>query len=547
MKKRVLQILICTTILSMISGCSKSDNKKITPDTETRSDTEISSTENVGTIPDTAKDDIILISDYSNYAEGYQERGWFIDGNGNVYDYDFTDGYMPEYYSQNEGYEFKEKLRLIKEKAKPTGTCDISAISKIYTEGISIDPDAEYLNEFAANDAGQNCLYFHDSENDELVLISASGDTDITPTDKHAKSASQYVNNLSIESTGNEPVTFLTSDNYYIINSHCGYINGAEGCFILFNSDEIDEFKNLTGIDIYGLFSDIEYADFEDDSEYGQYVYFVQISNTNTMGYNLVYDGLMKQGNIYQFTEGTEYSIPDDDAEVGEALDGFCTVAAVYTYNDTPQDNEYLHTNSEPWQRIEASPHNQDLTEETSQETNQENDNSETGLSFPASAAGEYYFSSGAGGWGTTLTVYEDGTFNASFHDSDMGASGEGYDGTTYIGNCYGQFTVTEKQSDYIYKMSVDITGHSTLDEEYIETYTYDDGTEYRQRYVYSDVYGLDEGTTFMLYLDGAPTSELPEGFIMWMAMPRGWGDNIPETLSFNGIYNVEGDCGFGQ
>lgn len=538
MRKQILQILICTTILGMISGCGKSDNKKITPGTDTEQTTEVTNT-----IPESAKDDIIFITDYSNYAEGYQESGTFIDGSGNVYAYDFNGEYLPEYYlSENEGYEFIEKLRLIKENSEPTGTCDISALSQMYNEALKIDPKAEYENEFAANDAGETYKYFYDSENDELILISGTGDTDITPTDKHAKTVSQYLHTLIPDNTGNATTAFLTSDNYYIVNSRCGYVYGADGCFVLFNPDEVEEFKNLTGIDIYGMLDDIEYTDFRADTEYGQYIYFVQISNVNNMGSNLVYDGLMIQGDKYKFIEGRRYSTPDDDEIVGEALDGFCAVAAVYTYLDMPQVDEYLTWNGESFQRIETLLANSDLNNDnTNTEINDVN------TAFPAVAAGEYYFSSGAGGWGTTLTVYEDGTFDASFHDSNMGESGDGYDGTTYIGTCNGKFTIVEQQSDYIYEMAIDITDHSTLGEEYIETYTYDDGTEYRQRYVYDDVYGLDGGTTFMLYLEGVPTSELPDGFLLWMAMPRAWGEDIPEALPFNGIYNIENDWGFGE
>ena len=39
----------------------------------------------------------------------------------------------------------------------------------------------------------------------------------------------------------------------------------------------------------------------------------------------------------------------------------------------------------------------------------------------------EFYFSSGAGGWATVMTIDADGTFSGNFHDSDMGTTGEGY------------------------------------------------------------------------------------------------------------------------
>ena len=42
-------------------------------------------------------------------------------------------------------------------------------------------------------------------------------------------------------------------------------------------------------------------------------------------------------------------------------------------------------------------------------------------------AAGHYSFGSGVGAWGTVMKVNKDGTFSGSYHDSDMGATGDGY------------------------------------------------------------------------------------------------------------------------
>lgn len=42
-------------------------------------------------------------------------------------------------------------------------------------------------------------------------------------------------------------------------------------------------------------------------------------------------------------------------------------------------------------------------------------------------AAGNYSFGSVVGAWGTVMKVNKDGTFSGSYHDSDMGATGDGY------------------------------------------------------------------------------------------------------------------------
>lgn len=149
----------------------------------------------------------------------------------------------------------------------------------------------------------------------------------------------------------------------------------------------------------------------------------------------------------------------------------------------------------------------------------------------------DFFFSSGAGGWSTDFELDDDGTFEGEFHDSEMGASGEGYpNGTYYECEFEGKFSMPVKVSDYSYKMTLESI---RLDEpegkEYIK-----DGV----KHICSGPYGLEDGKTFMIYLPGAPVSELPEGFLWWANVYTEYGDTLPED--FYGIYNVEADTGFG-
>ena len=48
----------------------------------------------------------------------------------------------------------------------------------------------------------------------------------------------------------------------------------------------------------------------------------------------------------------------------------------------------------------------------------------------------------------------------------------------------------------------------------------------------------------FILYLPGAPTADLPQGFLDCIRMPRAWND-IPEKLPVYGLYNTEAEAGF--
>ena len=67
-------------------------------------------------------------------------------------------------------------------------------------------------------------------------------------------------------------------------------------------------------------------------------------------------------------------------------------------------------------------------------------------------------FSSGAGGWSTTLTLSQDGSFTGAFSDSEMGERDENEypNGTVYVCNFSGQFKDIKKVNDYTYSMTLD-------------------------------------------------------------------------------------------
>ena len=161
-----------------------------------------------------------------------------------------------------------------------------------------------------------------------------------------------------------------------------------------------------------------------------------------------------------------------------------------------------------------------------------------------------FEFSSGAGGWGTELTVNPDGSFEGLYSDSDMGDIGPGYpDGTLHCCRFKGQFTGYTKVSPFIYELDFDTP-------EYENT----PGTEEISegiRYVYSVPYGLDGTQSLILYLPGTPWEVLPEAYIEWIFQPYGTyvktnydGDgeyyrSFPAELPFCGLYNSNEEDGF--
>lgn len=146
-----------------------------------------------------------------------------------------------------------------------------------------------------------------------------------------------------------------------------------------------------------------------------------------------------------------------------------------------------------------------------------------------------FIFTSGAGGWGTELTIEPDGTFAGMFHDSEMGAIGdENPNGEVYLCNFSGAFTDFTRVSDTVYSMRLkQLDTEGTVDEYYI-----DDGI----KFIYAEPYGMDNADVFYLYLPGTPREELPEGFLSWVRLDDG-ADALPENLF--GLYNAGGEQGY--
>lgn len=66
----------------------------------------------------------------------------------------------------------------------------------------------------------------------------------------------------------------------------------------------------------------------------------------------------------------------------------------------------------------------------------------------------KFTFSSGAGGWATEITLNDDGNFNGQYYDFEMGDRGDEYpNGTVYISNFSGKFTIPKQIDEYTYSM----------------------------------------------------------------------------------------------
>lgn len=156
---------------------------------------------------------------------------------------------------------------------------------------------------------------------------------------------------------------------------------------------------------------------------------------------------------------------------------------------------------------------------------------------LPDAAPFDFTFASGAGAWGTTMTLNADGSFSGSYHDTDMGTLGEGYDATMYTSEFSGSFSNIQQINDYTYSLTL-----NTLD---IQNAVGEERIEEKIRYVNAEPYGMEKGTDYILYTPETPLDELNEDFLSW------WPDNGQreekglKVLGRYGLYNKEMGYGF--
>ena len=148
----------------------------------------------------------------------------------------------------------------------------------------------------------------------------------------------------------------------------------------------------------------------------------------------------------------------------------------------------------------------------------------------------EWTYSSGVGGWFTSMKIQPDGTFAGQYHDSEMGEMGDDFpDGTVYGCLFHGRLSMAGQADGNAWRVHVDSV---ELDEGQVPE-AIEDGI----RYVTCDPAGVVAGHDMTLYLPGTPVSDLPEGFQFWaFAANGGWG---AEALPCYGLYDEQADTGF--
>ena len=225
-----------------------------------------------------------------------------------------------------------------------------------------------------------------------------------------------------------------------------------------------------------------------------------------------------------------------DDAAAGATAErGTKQTLTVDDTETAASENEDSLIETETEDRAQAQP--EEAAETATQDsTDPAQETREADPLFKELAKWEFYFSSGAGAWGTELEIHEDGSFNGVYSDSDMGDTGEGYSGgKQYYCSFSGQFAEPERVDEYTYSTRIlEIRYEDEVGKEEI----IDDVL-----YIYTDVYGLEDAEDILIYLPGKPLDELSEAFLSWMFLYDYDGDELP-FCALNNAVNEEGFAG---
>ena len=149
----------------------------------------------------------------------------------------------------------------------------------------------------------------------------------------------------------------------------------------------------------------------------------------------------------------------------------------------------------------------------------------------------EFLFASGAGGWGTTLTLYPDGRFEGEYVDGEADWGPKYPQGTSYICDFSGRFGDMTQISEHAYSMQLkELTYKTEVDRVWVED---------QVRYIGSEAYGIAGGEEFILYLPDTSAEGLNEEFLTWWPDYNLWGRGSVKTLASYGLYNVNTGEGF--
>ena len=133
--------------------------------------------------------DILLIYRRSNYAWGCEDRGYIIDTNGNLYEYNFSNEAVigPSKADKDDPNSYENKAKEIIDNNTGTPFMDKETVEKIQKLGKNVCPDDEFDSKHEMCDYGQETIYFYNPDTKELIMCESEGDVRKTPHNKDAQ------------------------------------------------------------------------------------------------------------------------------------------------------------------------------------------------------------------------------------------------------------------------------------------------------------------------------------------------------------------------
>lgn len=274
---------------------------------------------------------ILIISGMENYAEGYQAEGLFIDVNGRVWLYCFTQLIYPSPLGTDE--EFMQKLKDIQAYSEPVLTLEENMMAKAMKLCSDINETENYEKELVAFDGGSEILYAYNG--DSLIPCREGGTfegaLDSSAAQKFMKffddallpSIASFCGQMSHEEYAESKTYYYNENALYFQNIHCGFMEN-EGKYVVTNEEELIALEGLLGTDLgigewksaRGIFGN-------------DFIFFVENVNVSSGGYDLRRTGIMCQGGAFTFVPSKDSKVPEPGDVVTEALDGFVFVATV--------------------------------------------------------------------------------------------------------------------------------------------------------------------------------------------------------------------------
>lgn len=131
-------------------------------------------------------DEILLIDQRKNYAWDFQHDGIFIDSEGGVYSFDFSEN-SDNYKEFSSHADFINALHIIRANEEPFANLNDSLIQELYWYVSNIDINSEFTETSRACDAGSDTIDIYHKGTQALITCYETGDYNGKLQDKYAK------------------------------------------------------------------------------------------------------------------------------------------------------------------------------------------------------------------------------------------------------------------------------------------------------------------------------------------------------------------------